>query len=598
MDAEKDANALAAISASTQQIAVEIEKIRHQRGADNIAIQDLLERLYNTICDLSEFKRVSPVSEDKTIEADQELLAVWYGLFAPIRALSSWMPKPEGRVLGSRMMLFVMQAWAFQEGLPFDLEESQVSRDRVRLQIDFCLALDEALLANLGIIWNESQHRDDFRWALTHLGRNGQSVRTDYNKAAMRALSPKELWKVPGMTAEQNWVPQPNDEPIYDKFEHATAVWHGEPDTEGGRQPIIRQTLYSEGPLRFDMTYCLIDKDDPKKETWLKGPRLLRSMQFVLDARQILYPRMVKERNRIAREVLGWRLPMELLRQVFGYLETPDRHPYLSALDLTLVYRPLMAPPAACVECDEAREAAKKEAKDEENDGKDGDGKDKGDDDEMDDDDEGDDDDEFETWEEITCPMKSFTVWNLALRGFHTFHPYDGGALALCEYHDICPGHHEDDLWPVGSERSLRSYLESIIAGRLAPDDDVDSEDSEDDFGFVSSFPTLESAGFGSTGTLKDIQNGDEALVCQWKELPRYGLDDKDFEAERAMMGGTSGLLNAMLHNRSIVPVFNKDGSCQGTFGGEATWVWGWRTEHEEKAVSALKMLHNSCAWC
>ncbi|KAF7548799.1 hypothetical protein G7Z17_g6838 [Cylindrodendrum hubeiense] len=490
METAKDGE-LAQIVASIHQLATDIDHFP-TRTQDNRrhALRLLLQRFYTTICDLSEYKPQSPVSEADTIEADKAVLDAWNALLAPIRALSSWTAIPNGPFLAARMALFVIMAFTFQEFLPLDLPLSDLSRDRVRLQMDFCLTVDEVLLAQLCTIWRESGQKDYFRWATTHLHNVKHCIRTDYNQAAMMALSPTELWQVPGMTGTQKWVPSLDDEPIYKGFEHATVVVFGEPEHEGGRQRVISQTLYSEGPIRFHLNYCLFDD---KSEEWLKGPRLWRSMQFVLDARQTIHPWLVQERERLAQKVMEEKLPTELQRLVLGLIqEEPTAHPYLSHLDLPTVFRPFPSLAGACVECEPTTEVAATSSK------------------------------------QATCPHRSIFIWNLALRAFHTFHQPADGEFVMCSHMDVCEGHHDDPAWQVPDQEALQSQVERIIQSRC---------------GASSS---IKSVGFGPLGDATGPH--EEGALNAWLDLPTYGLVERDSEGDLDM-AGAMGLYSCVAIN-------------------------------------------------
>ncbi|KAH6981262.1 hypothetical protein BKA56DRAFT_55859 [Ilyonectria sp. MPI-CAGE-AT-0026] len=543
METPKRGEFLARFLARTQQLAADIEDFQSRTPQTNRrhAVRQLLQRFYNAICDLSEYKPESPVADQEIIQTDKAVLEAWYALLVPIRALSSWTTIPNGLFLAARMALFAIMAFMFQEALPFDLPLSDLSRDRVRLQMDFGLTLNETLLAVLRNIWRESGNNESFRWAMTHLNHENHCIRTDYNQAAMLALSPTELWQVPGMTGTQQWVPEPGAEPIYDGFDIATVVSFGEPDQIGGKQPVIKQTLYSEGPIRFDMTYCLFDDDS---EEWHHGPKRWRALQFILDARQIMYPRLVKERERLASRAMDGRLPLELQRLVLDHLEKPIGHPYLSHLDLPSVYAPFPSLAKECGTCEPTTKEAAKSNK------------------------------------QGTCPHKSIYIWNLALRAFHTFHESADGNLSMCFRLDVCAGHHEDPGWDIPHEEALRAQLERIVRSRC---------------GRAAS---LKSVGLGGLGSFKFMDGPRNYADLQtWLDLPACGLDEKDFETDLEM-ANAMGLANAMVHNFGFSPRFGNDRLYHGHSRKEPAWIWAWSTNDKDRAMEALRKTHRWCPWC
>ncbi|CAG9947697.1 unnamed protein product [Clonostachys rosea f. rosea IK726] len=315
MASKREKAVIDAAVSEAEDILIGIEKIRSNKdaAATNSQLTGLLQRLYLAICTLQQYKRNKDPPRNAIIEADKALLEGWKALLKTTEALSAG--APNGHFLAARMMLFLMHGFIYQEGFPYDLQDSPFNRDRVKNQMAFSNAVDEALRSQLSLIWEKSGKKEDFRWALTHLESKDDIIRTDYNQAAMIALSAEELWKVPGMTGQQLWKPKPGDEPIFEPFENATSYefaedeWddledetdqhdddgkENEEDDEDDEnesvqddnvgdveQPIISQTLSSNGPLEAEMEYCLVKRN---AESWLEGPRLKLSRQFVKDA--------------------------------------------------------------------------------------------------------------------------------------------------------------------------------------------------------------------------------------------------------------------------------------------------------------------------
>ncbi|KAH7151758.1 hypothetical protein B0J13DRAFT_546766 [Dactylonectria estremocensis] len=527
------------IRARTRELAADIEDVeyRHIQPDRRDAVRRLLERLFDAICDLTEYEPHELEPNEIIFEEDMAILKAWNEFLDPIRALSSWTSIPNGPFLAARMTLFLMMALACQKALPLDLPLSGLSRDRVKLQINFSLKVDDTLLAFLSTIWKDSGNKEYFRWAMTHLQNDNHHIRTDYNKAAMLAISPSELWQVPGMTGKQYWLPQKGDEPIYKAFDISTATTFGEPDSVGGKQPVIEQTLYSDGPIRWNLTYCLF-KDET--EVWLRGPRGYRSLQFILDARQIMYPWLVGERKRLAQKAMDERLPLELQQLVISHLEKPATHPYLSHLNLSSLYRPFLSMPGNC------RPACGLPTK-------------------------------SNPIEQTTCPSRTVYIWNLPLRAFHSFHRDTEGFLYLCSNPGICESHHEGESWKITDEEGLRSQLQQTVTSRCGPSSSLDS------------------VGLGPFGGMEGPHDRDG--IRAWLEVPAYGMEDSDLEADQVMTSAM-GLVNHMVHFRSWRPIFNGGVKLRGASREKAAWSWAWSEEDDDEAKSALKDLHEWCEWC
>lgn len=558
---DKDRAALDAIAQEIEAFEADLSSKDDPRiTKDRETLGEQLELLFDTICDLSQFKRKHKIARAAWVSTDKLVLKVWYAVFAAIENLSSWAASVDAadktmpHYIAARMLLFLLHAHTHNEALPFDLELSKVSRVRVNLQMAFIFALDEALLAHLIAIWDISGRREDFRWAFTHLGctkHDGDGdgddhiIRTDYNRAVVRTLSPAELWQVPGMTGRQHWVANPDDPPIYKGFPMSTMSAFGEGPKESGKAPIVKQTLYSDGPLDSDGQYCLFESD---KEEWLRGPRYRRSRQFIMDVRQFMYPRLVEERQRLAM-VASTRgeLPAELQVMIgadLGRLESPDVHPYLSHLDLASVYAPF--PTTLSDDDDEKKEC----------DGCGG--------------------EEAGSVKQLTCPSKSIYIWNLPLRAFHVFHLTPKGGAIMCKQGIACTGHHPDKTYAITNQEALHANLNQTIKARCGQD------------------ATLDSIGLGAKEHLCPFVRG-RRTEEQRAGFKTYGLGWREVQSELAMMGGWKSLEDTMPHEEVDKPYFDEeDGACNSHSRGPVEWSWS-RSEDEEKLCRKyLKKLQES----
>lgn len=552
--------------AALDAIVEEIKDFEAELASDDAAskvkdteyVREQLELLFDQICDLSQYKRKYKVGRAKWLETDRAVVQAWQAVLSAVEALAAWAATAgEGtrhHFIAARMLLFLMHGLTHCEALPGDLEQSKVSRERIRLQMDFNHRLDEALLLHLRGVWEGSDRKDIFAWAMTHMGctkHDGESndgdhaIRTDFNRTMIRALSPAELWDIPGMSGKKTWVPAEGDEPIYEHFKGATGWAWGEGDKKDGKRPIIRQTLFSDGPLRTDDQFCIVKGDE---EEWLRGPRFARSLQFVLDVRQFLHPWLVRERQRLAGQV--GELPAELRNMVAGELgakESPDVHPYLSHLDLSAAYAPFPAWETKDGEtktCEECGEAA-------------GMGTD---------------------IKQLTCPAASVYIWNRGLRAFHTFHPKSKNSMAMCTHGPTCNGHHGDDTHEIKRGEQVEEHILGIVRTRCGAD------------------ATMSSVGLDGRPALKQLtrlQRGTPA-----PPLKMYGLEPSDVEAEVRATGGCLSLGQAMRHGlaETDMPCFEEDGTCRASTMMKPPWAWS-RNEDEENLCKKSLMMSQADDW-
>ncbi|CAH0020035.1 unnamed protein product, partial [Clonostachys rhizophaga] len=92
-------------------------------------LASLVQHLYLTICTLNYYKRNKDPPGNAIVETDKALLEGWKALLKTIKALSTEVPS--GHFLAARMMLFLMHA--FQKGFLYDLQDSAMNRDEVKL---------------------------------------------------------------------------------------------------------------------------------------------------------------------------------------------------------------------------------------------------------------------------------------------------------------------------------------------------------------------------------------------------------------------------------------------------------------------------------
>lgn len=515
-----------------------------QNATSDDYLREQLELLFDLLCDLNQFKRKYKVGRAKYLETDAAILSAWQTALSAIEALSSWAGDGlRAHFIAARMLLLLMHVFTRCDLWPADMDQSKLSRQRVKLQMSFIHRLDETLLTHLRGFWNARDQKDTLGWATTHMACSKDSgdtddhgIRVDFNRAAMRALSAKELWDVPGMSGAKRWTAVKGEKPIYEMFPDATGATYGTKPKKNGQQPIIAQTLFSDGPLRTEEEFCLSKGDE---EEWLRGPRLTRSLQFVLDVRRSLHPWLVAERQRLAEQV--GELPPELRGMIADELRADEEgevHPYLSWLDLSKVYAPLPGWEAEERKCDECGEDAGKGT----------------------------------DVRVLTCPAASIHVWNRGLRAFHTFHRKAKKGVVMCMHGTACTGHHDDDTYEIKNSAALRDNLENTIKSRCGPN------------------ATLESAGLSGKPWLRDRlqQNGGGPAPVQIK---RYGLDWPDVEAEVRMTGGWLALGRSMQEDRMQVPCFEEDGTCEATTEMKAPWSWSRDEDDEDLCKKHLRGL-------
>lgn len=294
-----------------------------------------------------------------------------------------------------------------------------------------------------------------------------------------------------------------------------------------------------DSPLDLKWHYIIVPEDG--EEPWRFRPLLRRSRQFVYDARRI------SKENLIA-DALSSRVPPELQRNVSEFLGPEVIHPYISMFDFEKAYEPFPdTPTTECQVCLSLKSS--KKAKD--------------------------------TCQKQTCPVKStITIWNLALRTFHTFHRTDANSNSwgLCNVASLCPGHHSDKKWHVSSESELADVLEEVVRLRCG-----------------ESF-TLAKAGMGAWDILV---LGDERSDTERRETnfgaPMQFAEGKD---EREIAGGIGGLLDAMLHGRTLLGKWDSPSAGGGSSSSDPSWLFGRTVGDERRAKDALQGLHAYCDLC
>lgn len=524
----KGSAALATIVASTESLSTALSP---SPPSSEVA-KDLLSRFFDLVCDLAgHVARLEHQSGN--LQTDRSILQAWHGLLADTEKLSAW-KGVDGHFIAARMILFISHAFREQFSMPCDMRLNNYDRQRVQAQVDLLFAIDEALLIELRALWDRSGRTEYFDWALTHMDRN---LRQDHNRALMTCLTPAELLSVPGLKRATIWIPKKGEPPIFHRFREATASVSGEMD-ENHNRPLIRQTLYDDGPLRApDMEFSLSSKRD--YET-IVAPRLARSKQFVLDARVQRYPTVVTQRNAVINKIARkYRLPVELQEMIAGKLEEPHKHPYISHLDLSAAYQPFPSLKGDPKQADETKP------------------------------------DQGEL-EKAETGLKTVYVWNYALRTFHVFHEQEGGALGMCKVGFGCHGHHAiDEDWKLDSYETFCIHLLDIVTKQCASAPNIG----------------LSVVGVGAefdlSGNRRDLHS-----------FPHYGLEWDDINNEILFSGGGfADLPESMCAARVRRVCFRHEGDRIGEFVGNTTisdghlWARGRSVVEEKRCQAALKSL-------
>lgn len=574
-------------------VAQQTAEQQNSGGEGDAALKGLIRKLYGRICDFSLYQ--SPVKTP-----DKKIVAAWESFLGAIGALAD--VQPHGKMIAARMVLYLANAFGSSEQLSHTLVRSSSTAKAVELRCDFLIAMDEALLACLIVLWTQSGNRERYEWVFSDYPVQQRCAR---NYSLFEDL-PKEIdFTVPRVATVQE-----SDEKMRERIEAAcvTNPAHLPPVSPpwpwvrregdriiGPRNRRSRSLVDSSaecwqrlgmwecvgdgGPIRAKYVYDVVDEGlsetylrDREDEEMMAHRReremLQRSRQFILDARRLAARRLFLETRAAAQEVLvrTRRLPVELQSMIMALVDAEEPSgislpgPYLSKLDLAQVYRPFPARPGRRGKCDVCSAAP---------------------------------DDMVRS----TCPRKALTVWSLPLRIFHTLHKTGpsraSGPVRLrrasgwrvCALEN-CNGHHQDESWhtaPVLGEPawSAPSFLDAIVSARC---------------GAPGTTTTLSDVGLGPLDpvVLLNVDEDEERQIRLFDSHGRTGtLRTASGEAGVEMLdhfleakwSGLGGLLQVVGSRRVVY------GACPATWwSGPATWALG-RTRHEERrALNALRV--------
>lgn len=542
-------------------------------------LQELLRKLYTSICDFSAY-RGNPSTPDKKI------IAAWETFLDPITALAGLVF--HGPFLAARMILYLTHAFVRADQLPRRLPAIDASAKPIALRCNLLIMLDDALLEQLKTLWTSSRgQRETFSWvfwnydiAKTHKCDNCCPKKLEWNPANMISsmdwsawnarkdeerfiaaciTAPEDLTPANGVHPIRTWKRPEGDTTHHPQDLEATSFMYQQNDSDpDGPKLLIWQRIGSEGPIREDCWYEIVDQDTGKS-TGRNRPALRRSRQFILDTQKI---RILRERRALGTRALAkGKMPAELVSQVWKYAEPVPEEPYLDHLDLVAVYQPFpttvvgvapassssstqgggKAPPTRCDECANRRSASSTAAR-------------------------------IKTAKR-TCPHKAIVFWNFPLRTFHTLHPRGGDGTtpdrwALCKYVP-CTGHHADDGWeiPPWNNQALKAHLVQILRAQTG---DADM--------------TLQRAGLGPHEPLEmPTEKEDNARKRRLWDYVHSDTKRNDAVNE-AQWIGIDGLLNVMLENRTLL---GKHPS--GSTTTDPSWMFGRTRQDEARIRSTFK---------
>ncbi|KAJ3540647.1 hypothetical protein NM208_g1555 [Fusarium decemcellulare] len=518
----------------------------------SVIIKRFLVKLYQAIALISEHRGHPRTPKAKIFDA-------WESFLGPIKALTSL---PHGDFLAARMLLYFYSGLLCQSAL--DMKFPKVNARGVNTPLNqINTALDDALLESLRRIWVESDKYEEFNWVFTEYRvdhfpddeKSSQEAQRFY--ALAQALTPDELAALGGIQGrrfifakkadvsgdgeqdEDGWYPFCGSIPG-DHFERMRSSVHIPDDDEVEADDWVWSVVGTDGPIRTDMSYCIVDKR-ADKESWRGLDVLRRSRQFILDARQVGQPFLAEKRRNLAEKTLfDAGIPTEIRLVILGFLDPPVKHPYLSSVDIAAAYTPFPDKDRPkCPECSSGK-ASKEHI--------------------------------------LTCPTKSIYIWNLPLRAFFVFHQNKTTVQRLCKYGVNCQGHHDDDDWKVTREEDFINYVESIIKDRCG------------------SPATLSDVGLGpqSDFALGDEEEDDKRRA---RFFDVYYGPLQDTSNELRMNGGFWGLTTSMLHNSILIGSWaGEDGSATCTT--EAEWAIGRHFSDKECGTRAITLMHLRCYWC
>lgn len=533
-----DNQALAAeIEAYVRRQSIETTPIgKHEDTTAEEALKELLKQLYQRVCNFC-------VLLGRASTPDRKIIATWHSFLDPIRSLTN--VTPHGHMLAARMVLYLTSAFLQNKQLSSKFASSTSKTSPEVLRDGLLVALDDTLLSNLTVLWDQGRKRETFDWVFSAYPVRAslscsegvpEKVMDDPDPSAIREsmaqdtikrtytaclTKPSELTPANGVHSGRFWRRPDGD--THDYSIHPEASQYMFDDNEKDKPLLMWQMIGSDGPIRDDYHYQLINEDTGKGD-WRGRPALRRSRQFVLDTRKISARYLFRDRFCIATIILArCPLPVELQTEVLGYLkeEQPPKHPYLSKLDLSAIYEPF--PDITRPECDYCVKADYRPGRN------------------------------YAT----TCPLHAFTVWNLPLRTFHTFHRLSADRWWLCGY-EICTGHHENGKWRV---RDLEGYLNGILNIRCGPD------------------TTLQSIGFGPLDPMTlPTEDEDKARMESLFSFQGDGSPEHDAVGEAKWIG-LKGLAEVMNNGVTFVGLHT-----HGRATTAPSWLCG-RTRRQEARV-------------
>lgn len=312
---------------------------------------------------------------------------------------------------------------------------------------------------------------------------------------------------------------------------------HWQPRIENQRM-LLRDSFEDAGPLRirYYYSYPSSDKGDEYSK---KRPALRRSRQFIADARRLACRTLQLDREHLV-EIVLCRLPLELQHMIQFYLEPVEvPHPYLEHLELSNIYQSFNKISQPCTTCKHLSNTRSDNEK------------------------------------KRTCPRESMTFWNLPLRCFQTLHKSSSEFWVPC-MEVLCTGHHADTQWRMVDEEQLYVMLERVVQSRCGPD------------------ATLKSVGLDALEPIKLHYKGH--AHDRGKLLFPSSLSQTP-EQEEAEYIGSAGLVDVMLHGRTLLECWTSRASSGGRTI-DMRWLCG-RTRLEEVEVSrTFTQFHHYCDFC
>lgn len=488
---------------------------------------------------------------------DYYQLWLWKSFLQPITALMK-LPHPHCNFIAARMMLFLGYFLHNQFDKKVFYSRAQEEEHSIPLG-NFCIQLDDALLEPLREMWKASNGLEEFDWVFVDdkLPFSKYKYALDdldntADLAIAQALSPSDR-SLYSNEYGRKFYHRPSDgkgaalyeDPIRPS-DGKGAVLHEDPMPrwDCGEEDIDQvdwTSIGSDGPIRLKISYDMRREIDAEFEVHKSFPIFRRSMQFCLDARQILEAKLGKQSHILLNNILQrHNVPREIHTQILQHLPYREPFTYLQNLDLAAAYAPF--PKKASLICEDCKDRS--------------------------------------GWSPMrrTCPNRRYDVWNLALRRFHVFHRDEFQIWSLCGYGPDCIGHHpgHDGEWIVGRNPEFTLFIEQEAA-KVHPD-----------------FISMDQIGLGPVQKVRLDKEDDDA-----RKLRLFGQNGihKRSGKDWLMHGGLGGLIDSMLHGGSLI-----SGSDRGRTSREpAEWALGRNPVQQQLAVDAVKDCHSFpglCEWC